>query len=522
MSREAVPLGRLFLAVFLLYAGLAYGLLDNPDGELTFQTTKSLVEYGRFALSDTPEVRQAVAEAFGVLDGPGHHHYVWFGPIHSLLEAPLYALGKALGTTPAAEEFWERFCVSFLSPLVTAGTVVLLASAVLALGFGARAALLVAVLYGTASLAVPHARSSMVDPLGTFLITLALWAVLRYRAGGHPSHLALTSFGIGAAIGSKVLYGACGPPLVLFALWSCWRRRDLRGLLWHLVPLLAWAAALAWFNVVRFGSPWEVGHSQRTLFKPTFYSLPFFHGVLGFLVSPGRAVWIYTPLLLLVPAGLRALHRRRPAATWAIVGLFLAFFLPLCKLANWHGAWTWGPRFLLPVTPALFLALAPRFEGSRRLRGGVRGLIAASLLVQGAALVTFYRGPIERGVEELRSAYPDEDAEALFNYLQFHPRYFPPWTHTRSFIAQFLGGTEEVLPARSVSCSNPQAPGARPRNPSVGFSQYWPAAFEGLPGAWALWLVQIGLLAAGGWMLRWMLAGRPGGSSRAPPPAPPG
>ena len=97
-------------------------------------------------------------------------------------------------------------------------------------------------------------------------------------------------------------------------------------------------------------------------------------GLSGLLVAPSRGLLVYTPALLLVPWGVRALVVRRVGGgTFARTMLLfwcggvIASFLLFARSAGWSGGWSYGPRHLiesLPVLCALFaLAVAsPRFE----------------------------------------------------------------------------------------------------------------------------------------------------------------
>jgi hypothetical protein len=80
--------------------------------------------------------------------------------------------------------------------------------------------------------------------------------------------------------------------------------------------------------------------------------------VIGLLVSPNRGLFVFSPLLLLLTAlpwaWKEVPHAIRAVLTCLAPGMFLYFML-ISRLLNW-GAAGWGPRYLLPVFPALFVA----------------------------------------------------------------------------------------------------------------------------------------------------------------------
>ena len=142
------------------------------------------------------------------------------------------------------------------------------------------------------------------------------------------------------------------------------RREKLRLVPGLLFFLLLTAAA----NAYRFGSPLEDGHG---LDPPMALSAPL-DGLAGLLASPGKGLIWYAPLSLV--AVFPAARTRRRAIIYLspfILSLVLHSFL-----RDWSGGTGWGPRFLFPQLPLLFvplLASVPR-------RGWVLALIRVALV----------------------------------------------------------------------------------------------------------------------------------------------
>ena len=70
----------------------------------------------------------------------------------------------------------------------------------------------------------------------------------------------------------------------------------------------------------------------------------------GLLFSPGKSVFLYSPVLLLAVAGWPAFYRRHAPLASALVALWLLLLVSL-RASVWTGGLTWGPRFLLPLLP---------------------------------------------------------------------------------------------------------------------------------------------------------------------------
>jgi hypothetical protein len=139
-------------------------------------------------------------------------------------------------------------------------------------------------------------------------------------------------------------------------------RRRLAGfVLGAAVPL----GLLLWYDAVCFGSPFSLSSAHEA--DPAYAALagrgafglglPSLSVAASLLVHPARGVLVLSPFLLWIVPGLIAWWRsRRDRADCAFVGASIAVFvLVVAAYPNWHGGWSLGSRYLLPV--ALIAAL---------------------------------------------------------------------------------------------------------------------------------------------------------------------
>ncbi|MFH0794602.1 MAG: hypothetical protein V2A74_11285, partial [bacterium] len=127
------------------------------------------------------------------------------------------------------------------------------------------------------------------------------------------------------------------------------------------LPILAGQAINFWYNQVRYGSIWATGYHYGQSEFLGFHS-PLYYGVYGLLLSSGKGLFVYCPVLLLGFWFTGRFLRRRPltgilAACIAISGLAL-----YAKWHDWHGGWCWGARYLLFAVPVAGLMLCEVFE----------------------------------------------------------------------------------------------------------------------------------------------------------------
>ena len=162
------------------------------------------------------------------------------------------------------------------------------------------------------------------------------------------------------------------PLALVIALWS--QRTSLSAYLRLLGPVAAGGAFAAAYNWTALGG---IAGGYETRFDSNPLS-----GLAGLLVSPGRGLFVYTPVILfaaacLAPAARSGLLKHRPVAVASAT--FILLHLALLSLwPVWWGGYSWGCRMLSEILPGLFvlLAMAAPALVTRR----VRRLFAAAAL----------------------------------------------------------------------------------------------------------------------------------------------
>lgn len=101
-------------------------------------------------------------------------------------------------------------------------------------------------------------------------------------------------------------------------------------------------------NYIRRESFLNFGYGQEG------FSTPFIHGFIGQLFSPSRGIVFFIPTFFLGVLFIRIPQRNRESQQTIFVNLTIGYSLLLvaiyAKWHTWHGAWYWGPRFLLPLS----------------------------------------------------------------------------------------------------------------------------------------------------------------------------
>ena len=425
LNRSVRPLaGTLFGVLALIQLLCLEGHINTPDGQVMFNVNRAILERGSVAIAPLPGYNfgwQAVQTDNGQL------LYSKFGLGNSLAALPFMALGQVLlplarnsekglfadyqrrlgalnaaraPAVPYTRKLWYdpsagnyreallAYFATWANPLIVAGIGTLLFLLGMQLGFGPGPALLLALASNFATPLWHYAGEYFAEPLSALAPLVFLWAVRESRRAAPPrTELALLGgLGLGLGLLARTANALLLPWAALYALWLArgldWRAalRWLAGLgFGGLVPLLAIAA----YNYARFHSVLETGYGGEA----GKFTNPFWGGLYGLTLSPGRGLLWHHPLILLGLGGAWLAWRRWRAETVFIFGTAATYLAAYSKWYNWEGGWCWGPRFLVAVLPLLLLPALPAAQFCWRRGGGARaGLLA---LLAAAVLVAF-------------------------------------------------------------------------------------------------------------------------------------
>jgi hypothetical protein len=366
IAQPSVPsdvrrIGRLVaLLALVVYLATTGGSMATDI--MSYEVTKGIVE------------QRTVAMSYNVFQMDAHRgvdgrYYAPYGIGHAVYSIPFYAAARLVEKSTRAglgkPEVLTKAGFVVGSVFAAALTVWVAFLFAWRLSNDARAAVATACAIGFGTLVWPYAKFGFNAPLGTLCVlwgTYGAWSGTRLR---RASMLVIGGAGLGGALLVKhELALVCLP----IALWVCaesdweWRAIVRRGLQLG-GPVLAAGLITLYYNDVRFGNPLDTGYLRdETLGAGSFRA-----GLTGLLFSPGRSVFLYSPILMGGLAAMVPMWRRDRRTT---VLLAAEFFVMLCfyaSLVNWDAERSYGPRYLLPVIPLLVLPIAGSIRKSRTL-----------------------------------------------------------------------------------------------------------------------------------------------------------
>lgn len=373
-----------FGALAALFSG-AFPPFTNPNEISRLQTVVAAVEHGTFAID-------AVIPVLGDHEDKalsGGKTYSNKAPGLALAAIPVYALLRVAMPAPTGASdpiFWVLRFVTV--SLVTLLALQRLGRRVARTDSASMPLVVCAVAFGTPYLF--YARSFFGHAWTAALLFLSFDLLSGAGERGSARREAAVSLASGFLAGWAAISEYSVAPVALLlavrlAAGRSWRRLALFGL-GAAAPLLL----LALYDRICFGSPWVLSSAREAL--PAYSQLaarglfgfgpPSWRVALAYLVHPARGVVLFCPFLLwAIPGFLRWWRSRENRADCLLaLSVTLLYFVMMTGYPNWHGGWSLGNRYLLPILffPAVAIAYALKTPFSR-------GLFAVAVVFSAAS-----------------------------------------------------------------------------------------------------------------------------------------
>ncbi|MEM6794952.1 MAG: glycosyltransferase family 39 protein [Acidobacteriota bacterium] len=359
LSRSQRRLVWLLLAfVFVMY--FKSRVATSFDSGYSIHLAVSLLEEGDLDLEEYRDVALENDYRLMEIDGVLQSRYP-VGP--SVVAAPIVSVIASLGKylfwvwdldyflrtqSPAAIER----CVGSL--FTVASVAVLFAVARLNLGFGLSMLVVFVSAFATSAWSVASRALWQHGPSMLFL-SLALYVLLRARERASMAQYA--GLYLGLAFAMRPTNALVVVVLTLFVLLQ---HRE------HFLRFMAWASVVAVpfvaYHVSVFGTPLPWYYSQGA--GKWGLDARFFEAAAGTLISPGRGLFLYSPIFLfsLVGAYLLWRQKRWRGLETALAAVLILHWLAISSWKVWWGGTVFGPRLFADMIPFLVYFLLPVFE----------------------------------------------------------------------------------------------------------------------------------------------------------------
>jgi len=445
--------------------------------------------------------------------GPDGKHYTKYPLANTLFCGPGIAL-QGLGKRLDGEDSATQFLLAGIAPALWTALLALgFFSLARELGFSRAVGAFGALFVVFASPIWAYGREMYSENQQALALIWTTWAYVRASRLGTRRHYLIGGMLVGLCLHSKTPLAVMGLATFVYVfLGRPDRQRIIRFFLYGAIGFAPFLVAWLGYNEVRYGSMFELGYASgrdQTL----GFETPMYSGLHGLLLSPGKSIFVYAPLLLLLPWGLQRMWRRhREVLVYAAIP---TLFLILTMSMWWSGLgdWGWGPRLVVPIFPLMFIGVLYVMERrGYKWRTAVIALAALGIVVNFLGIVIDHSHYI--GVA--MSTQAGFQIHRLQNFVRddlvvvhFVPEMSPPIGHGW-LLDRYLSGEEWTqdswYPWKTVGI-----PGWRPRtDPTPRVLNHWS---DGSPRSWTILWVGYAVCACLFAGLLWGMRRRPRAST---------
>lgn len=321
------------------------GQVENPDTHLRLTQARILTENFEFGLPDD------TGEDFHgniAINSDGNRQMV-YNPGQTLLFYPIYSLCKFF--FESNPYYTSTFIVSFLNFIIHALGGFFFYRILLNLTKKSKKSLITSMIFLFTSYSFSFAQSTFEHHYETLFVLMSLYLII---SSERKNQILLAGFvmGLGIVFRSTTILAVPG---LLFLL------KSKREFIYFLIACAPGVTAILLYNYIRFDNPFETGYTLAWQNAHgsnfSFWSLSNIpEALVGFLVSPGKGIIFFSTTIILSIFGFKkffSIHRR---LTIAILITVLFYLLLYSMNFLWHGSiWSFGPRYILPVLPLVYL-----------------------------------------------------------------------------------------------------------------------------------------------------------------------
>ena len=383
-----------FYATFLLF--FAGGRFNSGDAFYQLQAATLLVTTGHLG------TRVAPAPVLWFRNKQGIYY-----EYHDLGQVLFFAPAAWLGThlEPASQETLvasppriSRFLISLAYPLLAACGCWYLWR-LYTLFYTLRTAFILSFVFAVGTIFFPYSKSAWDVTAGCVGVCATLFYSARLLRTAFENHYKGDAFALGLSVAIACLFrvsltpflwiGVAGTVLCAGLLRS---RKGISRIALLVLPIVTGLAMSMAYNALRTGSPFRTGATGPYSFQHTLRN-PLTEGLYGLFISPNRGLFVFAPVFLLLLA-VPFLWKRFPQIVRPLIMAYglgaMGYILLIARLSFW-GSFGWGPRYLMPVLPILFLpvgfCLAETVK-NRVLRFPVIALVSLSVVLAVAPVLT--------------------------------------------------------------------------------------------------------------------------------------
>ncbi len=321
--------------------------------------------------------------------------------------------------------------------------------------FSDRTAIFLAILLFLSSNLLVYTKHGFAHMMFICFMWLSFYFIRLYRLEQKIRYVVFAALSYGVVVISyNPTFFLPLPALGIYYLFSVnWTQRNqwkpklqqiTRDILVGLVSISPFLALYSWFNWIRFGGATSTGYGTGG-----FVSLPvpqpfvLYEGLWGLLFSPGKSIWLFTPILLLLLIfwfKFKKQYLAEIVAGIVISAVYIVFTASLVGGSDyypWHGEASFGPRYILPILPFGILLASFLFqELTKKQRYAVfLPIVCFGLAIQVVGVLI----PYQVRFSGLQYEFHLNGHRITYDvYANFLPRFSPLYSMSKWFVKKTL------------------------------------------------------------------------------------
>lgn len=346
-----------FYACFFLF--LASGRLSSVDAGAQLQAAMLFVRTGRLGTKGPPPGTECM---FCVKSPQG-----WYYEGHDIgnvaLMLPAAWLGSVSSGMPTRSLIATPPIVSRVGAALTHAMLsacgCFFAFQMFALWYFRRTAFLLSLVFATATIYWPYAKTAWDVMGGCVGVLLLLYFSSRLLCAKQARISDLVLIGTSTALVGSFRYSLL--PFLLLGILGCLylsrEKLDLKHWIACVTSCLVLLLPTFIYNDLRMGSPFIPGTRAPAYANNNSLAGELLPGLYGLLFSPNRGLFVFAPVFAVLFV-LPWIWKKAPGPVRQMTCCYglstVPYVLLISKMTNW-GAFGWGPRYLVPILPILFL-----------------------------------------------------------------------------------------------------------------------------------------------------------------------
>lgn len=371
--------------LFSLSIIFSSGFIENPDTQLRLSQTRFLVENNSITIVD------GVGEPThgNIAYNSNGDAYSVYNPGQTILFIPLYLFAHKFNILGLNTYYSSAFLASFVSYIIYGFIILIFFKIGIYLNISNKRTFITTIIFAFTSYCFANAQDSYEQIYEAVFILFVWLLLLKMKNYNSIKNIIIISLMIGFGIIFRNTIILAIPGIIILLNNNKGRFIFLLGLTPFIVIILS-------FNYLRFDNPFDTGYSSAwnlafEVERDNGFSLSLLpKHIFGLLFSFGKGLIIFSPTIILAFYGIIKgyKHHRKYIISILITGTLYV----LLYGANfaWHGsAWSWGPRYIIPIVPLMYIGLF--FIDFRKNKLIISTLIIVSFFIQLSAVSVFYK-----------------------------------------------------------------------------------------------------------------------------------